>query len=106
LIGALQGGPRDSYRELERREMFDHRPGNSHFARDSEARQRALEYLADAWSNAEEDGVKGEALAHAALFAAIATLVKDYGEEAVAEIVNRLPDRIRLGEYSVDKSVQ
>ncbi|MEX0627751.1 MAG: hypothetical protein WEB63_11540 [Cucumibacter sp.] len=86
--------------------MFENRSGNNHFARDTEARQLALEYLADAWSNAEEDGVKGEALAHAALFAAIATLVRDYGEEAVAEIVNRLPDRIRLGEYSLDRSVQ
>lgn len=86
--------------------MFENRPVNSHFSRDTEARQRALEYLADAWSSAEEDGVKGEALAHAALFAAIATLVRDYGEDAVADIVTRLPDRIRLGEYSLDRSVQ
>lgn len=86
--------------------MFENRLQNNPFSRDAEARQEALEYLADAWSSAEEDGVKGEALAHAALFAAIATLVRDYGEEAVADIVDQLPDRIRQGEYSIDRSLQ
>jgi len=86
--------------------MFENPAGNNHFARDTEASQLALEYLADAWTSAEEDGVKGEAMAHAALFAAIATLVRDFGEEDVADIVQLLPDRIRLGEYSLDRSLQ
>ncbi|MBZ0141816.1 MAG: hypothetical protein K8H87_18905, partial [Pseudorhodoplanes sp.] len=38
-------------------------------------RQLALEYLAEAWNTAEDDGVESLALAHASLFAAIATLV-------------------------------
>ena len=69
-------------------------------------RELALEYIADAWNVAEEDGVEQAALAHASLFAAIATMVKSYGEEAAAELISKLPDRIRSGEYNLDRSVQ
>lgn len=86
--------------------MFANTTNNSLIKGDREAREVALEYLADAWANAEEDGVQGDALAHAALFAALATLVRDFGEEAVADLVNRLPDKIRLGEYSVERQLQ
>ena len=68
-----------------------------------EERQLALEYLADAWNNAEDDGVQSLALAHASLFAAIATLVRAHGEDATAVMVGTLPDRIRSGEYNLDK---
>ncbi len=71
-----------------------------------EDRQLALEYLSRTWFRAEREGVDGEALAHAALFAAFATLVKRYGEEAAADFIARLPERIRAGEYTVDPSVQ
>jgi len=74
--------------------------------REHDERQLALEYIAEAWNSAEQDGVEGEALAHAALFAAIATLVKTFGEEATAELVARLPERIRHGEYSLDRVIQ
>lgn len=73
---------------------------------DHEERQIALEYLADAWNSANADGVEGEALAHAALFAAIATLVRDYGEEAVARMIGAIPDRIDNGEYTLDRVLQ
>ena len=48
---------------------------------ESEERQIALEYLAEAWNTAEEDGIESRALAHASLFAALATLVRQHGEE-------------------------
>ena len=66
-------------------------------------RQLALEYLAEAWNTAEDDGVQSVSLAHASLFAAIATLVKLHGEDAAAAMVNALPDRIRNGEYNLDR---
>ncbi len=69
-------------------------------------RRLALEYLADAWNNAEQDGLEGESIAHAALFAAIATLVKNYGEESVAELIAKLPQRIKHGEYTLNRSIQ
>lgn len=69
-------------------------------------RQIALEHLAEAWHSAESEGLEAEAMAHAAIFAALATLVTDYGEEAVADLVAALPKRIRAGEYSLSRSVQ
>jgi hypothetical protein len=73
---------------------------------DAEERRLALEYLAEAWNTAEEEGVESEALAHASLFAALATLVKAHGEAATAELVAALPDRIRAGEYNLERSLQ
>jgi len=68
-----------------------------------EARQLALEYLAEAWNTAEDEGVETLALAHASLFAAIATLVREHGEDATARLVQGLPDRIREGEYNLER---
>lgn len=69
-------------------------------------RQVALEYLADAWNEATRDGVEPEALAHAALFAALASLVQAHGEEAVADLAARLVNQVREGEYSLDRTLQ
>ncbi len=68
-----------------------------------EARQLALEYLADAWNTAEDEGIESLALAHASLFAALATMVRMHGEEATAMLVGGLPDRIRSGEYNLER---
>ncbi|AEQ50615.1 hypothetical protein [Pelagibacterium halotolerans] len=73
---------------------------------EQEERQIALEYLAEAWNSADTDGVDTEALAHAALFAAVATLVREYGEEAVAKLIGNIPDRISNGEYTLDRVLQ
>lgn len=73
---------------------------------DREERQLALEYLAEAWNEAEEDGVEPHALAHASLFAALTTLVDTYGEEATAELIAELPDRLRSGEFTLRRSLQ
>jgi hypothetical protein len=73
---------------------------------DAEERQIALEYLAEAWNAAEEEGIETQALAHASLFAALATLVRAHGEELTADLVAGLPARIRAGEYNLDRSLQ
>lgn len=73
---------------------------------EGDERKIALEYLAEAWLSAETDGLEGESIAHAALFAALATLVRTFGEEATAEMVARLPERIRAGEYTLDRTLQ
>ncbi len=66
-------------------------------ANEREERQVALEYVAEAWNEAEDDGVATLALAHASLFAAITSLVEYHGEAATAELIATLPDRIRVG---------
>jgi hypothetical protein len=73
---------------------------------DREERQLALEYLAEAWNAAEDDGVESVALAQASQFAALTTLVDAYGEAAAAELIAALPDRIRSGEYNLERSLQ
>ena len=73
---------------------------------DREERQLALEYVADAWNAAESDGVAQAALAHASRFAALTALVERHGEGPVAELVQSLPDRIRSGEYNLNRSLQ
>lgn len=86
--------------------MFSFANTNPRAAKDQDDRQIALEYIAEAWNSAEADGLEGEAISHAALFAAIATLVRIFGEEATADLVSNVPERIRQGEYSLDRSIQ
>lgn len=72
-------------------------------AEGDDERRVALEYLAEAWNAAEDDGVESAALAHASLFTALAALVNAHGEDATAELVAALPERIRSGEYSLSR---
>src|SRR6266403_594564 len=67
---------------------------------DHEQKQAALSYLNEAWAEARHDGVDGDCLAQASLFAAFAELVGTYGEDAVAKFVESLPVRVRNGEFS------
>jgi hypothetical protein len=86
--------------------MFSPASGTGAFDREQGERQLALEYLAEAWNYAEDDGVQSASLAHASLFAALATFVKMHGDEATAELIALLPDRIRSGEYNLDRILQ
>ena len=76
------------------------------FDRSQAERQLALEYLAEAWNSAEEDGLEAASLAHASLFAALATFVRLHGDEATADLVAQLPERIRNGEYNLERVLQ
>lgn len=68
---------------------------------DNEQKRAALSYLNEAWADARHDGVDGDCLAQASLFAALAELVGTYGEDAVATFVEGLPARVRHGEFSI-----
>lgn len=68
---------------------------------DNEQKQAALSYLNEAWAEARHDGVDGDCLAQASLFAALAELVGTYGEDAVAKFVEGLPARVRNAEFSL-----
>src|SRR5579871_5675672 len=73
---------------------------------DNEQKQAALSYLSEAWADARHDGVDGDCLAQASLFAAFAELVGTYGEDAVVKFVEGLPARVRNGEFSVTLAKQ
>ena len=73
----------------------------------TEKKRVALAYLSDAWENAIDEGVDPEIVAHAALFTALCDLVATYGEKAVADLTQTLPQRVRNFEFTVDeRSVQ
>jgi hypothetical protein len=89
---------------------FMNHPASLTFARgllpDQEQKQAALGYLNEAWAEARHDGVDGDCLAQASLFAAFAELVRTYGEDAVAKFVEGLPARVRNGEFSTGLAKQ
>lgn len=73
---------------------------------DREQKLVALGYLQEAWAEARHDGIEGDCLAQACLFAALAEFVTTYGEEAVAIFTDRLSARIRNGEFSLEQQRQ
>ena len=66
----------------------------------SEDKQLALPYFLDAWEEAAHEGVDRDCIATAASFAALSDLISTYGEEPVAVMCQRLPERIRGGEFT------
>lgn len=70
------------------------------------AKHAALRYILDAWEEAVMDGVDPDAVATAAIFAALSDMIAAYGEEPVAKMAERFPDRIRMGEFTVNKVTQ
>ena len=73
---------------------------------DHEQKRVALSYLNEAWAEARLDGIDGDCMAQACLFAAISEFVTTYGEDAAARFVEGLPKRIHNGEFSIDLSRQ
>ena len=72
----------------------------------AEEKQLALRYLMDAWDEAVYEGIDPDCLATAAIFAALSDMIGTYGEEPVAVMCERLPERIRAGEFTLAKSRQ
>lgn len=63
-------------------------------------KRAALSYVAEAFAEAELDGLDGDCMVQAALFAAFRHLVEVYGEEPTAVYAEGLPARIRAGGFS------
>jgi hypothetical protein len=68
---------------------------------DHDEKRAALGYLHEAWLEARIDGIDGDCLAQACLFAAFAEFVSTYGEEPAARFAEGLARRIRRGEFSL-----
>lgn len=69
-------------------------------------RNAALHYISNAWEDAIANGIDADAVAHAAMYTALADLVSAYGEDAVALLAERLSARVRTGDFTVDKVLQ
>ena len=72
----------------------------------AEPKYVALRYIMEAWEEAVYDGIDPDCIATAAIFAALSDLITTYGEEPVAKLAERLPERIRAGEFTVNKTKQ
>ncbi len=66
----------------------------------ADARRAALSYVSEAFAEAVLDGIDVDAFAEAAFCAAFRELVAIHGEERAACVAQRLPERIRSGEFS------
>jgi hypothetical protein len=75
-------------------------------ADEQQQKQIALQYLLDAWQDAVIDGIDSDMLATVAIFTALSDMVVSYGEEEVARMIEGLPARIRLGEFTVNRMTQ
>jgi hypothetical protein len=75
-------------------------------ARSQDSKYEALRYILDAWEEAIYDGLDADGIASAAIFAALSDMIASYGEEPIARMAERLPERIRRGEFTVVKTKQ
>ena len=67
----------------------------------ADARRAALAYVSEAFAEALLDVVGYEAFVEAALCAAFRELIANVGEERASAFAEKLPERIRVGEYSI-----
>lgn len=72
---------------------------------EGEQRRLALQNILDAWDETLGEGVSPDILASTAIFAALSDMVEAYGEEAVADMTDGLSDRIRSGEFTLNRVV-
>jgi hypothetical protein len=79
---------------------------SQHGDAEAEPKYLALRYILDAWEEAVYDGLDPDCIATAAIFAALSDMIGTYGEEPVARMAERLPERIRTGEFTVSKTKQ
>lgn len=72
----------------------------------ADKKRAAYEMITDAMADAEAEGIEPAIVTQAALFAVFTDLVSTYGEAAVAELAERLPQRLLSGEFTIDRRLQ
>jgi succinylarginine dihydrolase len=83
----------------------------THYANDTaeamraanEQKQAALRLMLEVFEEADMDGIDPDCMAQAALFTALKEFVSAYGEEPMAKFAERLPERIRNGEFTIQQ---
>ena len=71
---------------------------------EDEQRRVALQFMLDAWDEAVAEGVDSDILATTAIFAALSDMIESYGEEPVAEMAEGLAERVRRGEFTLNRT--
>lgn len=70
---------------------------------ETEQRRLALQNILNAWDEALTEGVSADILATTAIFAALSDMVEAYGEDAVAQMADGLSERVRQGEFTLNR---
>jgi hypothetical protein len=65
-----------------------------------------MHFIEKAFDDAGAEGVPVDAMAHAALFAALTILVDCFGEDQVARMTAELPEKITGGSYTINRILQ
>lgn len=86
--------------------MLDERLEDDFDSTIADKKRAAFDIVSDAMAEAEAEGIEYEIVTQAALFAVMTELVGNYGEQAVADLARRLPDRILNGEYTLVRPLQ
>ncbi len=60
----------------------------------------ALRLMIGAWVEGTDAGISAEKMAFAALYTGMSDLIGAHGEDKAAAMLERLADRIRVGEFS------
>ncbi|MEP2946023.1 MAG: hypothetical protein ABJN11_16645 [Lentilitoribacter sp.] len=71
-----------------------------------EKMQAALEHQNDVWASCVAEGIEPEILIDANMAMAIQESIRLHGEEATEKLLNDLRDRILLGEFSPERTLQ
>ncbi|MEO9459261.1 MAG: hypothetical protein ABJE63_15560 [Lentilitoribacter sp.] len=71
-----------------------------------EKMQAALEHQNDVWASCVAEGIEPEILIDANMAMAIQESIRIHGEEATETLLNDLRDRIVLGEFSPERTLQ
>ena len=66
----------------------------------------ALGLMLSIWEEGEEAGIAAELMSYAALYTALTDLVTVVGEDAVSDLMQRLSDRVRSGEFTLSATIQ
>ena len=69
----------------------------------AEQKQAALRLLLDVFADGDLEGIDPDCMAQAAIFAGLKEFISAYGEEPVAKFAERLPERIRNGEFTIQR---
>lgn len=71
-----------------------------------EKMQAALEHQNDVWASCVAEGIEPEILIDANLAMAIQESIRLHGEDATEHLLNDLRDRILVGEFSPERTIQ
>jgi hypothetical protein len=71
-----------------------------------EKMQAALEHQNDVWASCVAEGIEPEILIDANLAMAIQESIRLHGEDATESLLNDLRDRILVGEFSPERTLQ